>query len=83
MSMDLGASRTTLGTSQTDTTTLGTSELCVPPFGDTLGTTQCHPNSFSPLLFTRNEFPENISTAAEGLKSITLIPALGEPHLPL
>ncbi|NXX70307.1 RM04 protein, partial [Spizella passerina] len=32
-----------------------------------------HPIPFSPS----NEFPENISAAAEGLKSITLIPALG------
>ncbi|NXI17499.1 RM04 protein, partial [Irena cyanogastra] len=31
----------------------------------------------SVLLVDTNEFPENISAAAEGLKSITLIPALG------
>ncbi|NXA87584.1 RM04 protein, partial [Melanocharis versteri] len=31
----------------------------------------------SVLLVDVNEFPENISAAAEGLKSITLIPALG------
>lgn len=39
--------------------------------GGTLGTLQ---SRFSP----RDEFPENISAAAEGLKSINLIPALGE-----
>uniref|UniRef100_A0A8U7P294 Large ribosomal subunit protein uL4m n=1 Tax=Corvus moneduloides TaxID=1196302 RepID=A0A8U7P294_CORMO len=32
----------------------------------------------SVLMVDVNEFPENISAAAEGLKSITLIPALGE-----
>ncbi|NWS85887.1 RM04 protein, partial [Toxostoma redivivum] len=31
----------------------------------------------SVLIVDVNEFPENISAAAEGLKSITLIPALG------